>query len=66
MTSLPHPPERPQPKVVITCALEERPHVFFDCGSFEDEQRLRLMLDGCPALLQLVDEALALRARRAA
>jgi hypothetical protein len=61
MTSLP--PERPKPKVVITCALEESPVVYFDCASFEDERRLCLMLDGCPALRQLVDEALALQER---
>ncbi len=64
MTSLPHPPERPQPRIVITCALEESPVVWFDCASFEDEQRLCLMLDGSPALRRLVDEAL--RAERAA
>jgi hypothetical protein len=51
---------------VITCELEEAPVVYFDCSSFEDEHRLRLMLEGSPALGQLVDEALALRGRRAA
>ena len=61
MTSLSHPPERPKPKVVISCELEEAPVVSFECSSFEDEQRLHLMLEGCPALRQLVDEALALR-----
>jgi hypothetical protein len=51
---------------VITCELEEAPVVYFDCSSFEDEHRLRLMVEGSPALGQLVDEALALRGRRAA
>jgi hypothetical protein len=37
---------------VITCELEESPRVSFECSSFEDEQRLRLMLEGSPALGQ--------------
>jgi hypothetical protein len=57
-------PKRPRPCLVIVCALEESPVVRLEAFSAEDEERLRLWVDGVPELRALVDEAL--QGRRAA